>query len=684
MFVCRGCLRSLTGTGPSVLGPRLLTSWRTTTAPVSSRRTVYVGKGIKVDLRSTLADRVEHGDPRYASKTRKSVTEELRVDDGEDLAYEGVSPKGGELGKERYEKKLQAAVKKRLELYPDPYHIAQQVSRALEKGSFDEALLMARMASRNAKVEVSWNHLIDYQLKNKRLHAAIKLYNEMKKRAQIPNAKTYTISFRGCAHSLHPKLAVAEATRIYNFMIKSGSLKPNTIHMNAVLEVCARAGDLESLFTVLATSNSGLRCPDAHTYTIVFNALRYDVSNAGKANLGLIDDDVKREIQKNIQRASSIWADVIENWRSARLIIDDHLVCRIPHGRTKNNESVLELLEQTMQPPRPNPAKLPPVPIPVEPRTHAAPEDAAPINRSCCCQTARAGTDSRRYQNMTAKARRTSPRPKPNPLPRPGPALSSLTNTRKTASAPKYWSYFRDHLNVVPDAENHFCYLRALALGHASAHVAAHIASLPTPLLSPVTFRRGLSACVSDNLNKDAFKHASQIFDVMTTKQRYPDALSMRLYLQVARASTRHFYEPSPSAGGGKPAHSRQLILALDRMWEPFRILSGSLSYPEAATRSPEAERDAKRGDMQEVLATARRMTAAIDRVVNDDEMVPGGSAGERKQMVKLLRTRRAVLQRWIERCLAKLYPDGPPPEEKEKAYEGRERRGGSSVLDEL
>lgn len=180
MFVCRGCLRSLTGTGPSVLGPRLLTSWRTTTAPVSSRRTVYVGKGIKVDLRSTLADRVEHGDPRHASRMRKSAAEELRVDVGEDLGYEGVSPKGGELGKERYEKKLQAAVKKRLELYPDPYHIAQQVSRALEKGSFDEALLMARMASRNAKVEVSWNHLIDYQLKNKRLHAAIKIYNEVR------------------------------------------------------------------------------------------------------------------------------------------------------------------------------------------------------------------------------------------------------------------------------------------------------------------------------------------------------------------------------------------------------------------------------------------------------------------------------------------------------------------------
>jgi pentatricopeptide repeat protein len=71
---------------------------------------------------------------------------------------------------------------------PDPYHIAQYISSALQKDKFDEALMMTRMASRNKKVEVSWNHLIDYLLKKHRLNAAIKLYNEVRPSSAIPGS----------------------------------------------------------------------------------------------------------------------------------------------------------------------------------------------------------------------------------------------------------------------------------------------------------------------------------------------------------------------------------------------------------------------------------------------------------------------------------------------------------------
>jgi hypothetical protein len=487
----------------------------------------------------------------------------------------------------------------------------------------------------------------------------------MKKRAQIPNAKTYTIIFRGCAQSLHPKLAVSEATRIYNFMVKQGALKPNTIHMNAVLEVCARAGDLESLFTILSTANGNLRAPDAHTYTIVLNALRHDVGKTEKGNLGLVDAEVRREMQKNIQRARAIWADVVVNWRSAKLILDEHLVFAMGRiltvGDYKDNESVLELLEQTMKMPRfdqPNVA----LPASSDP-TCATTEDAAPPE----AQTADTS-------NLSPKARKELATSRANDAPlfaKPGNktlslVLSVLTNTRKTSSAPKYWSYFTEILNVTPDAENYYTYLRALAAGHASAHVATLVTSMPTPLLSPLTFRRAFTACIDDNLNKDAFRHACRIFDDMTSRQRYPDALSMRLFLQVARASTRHFHERPDdyaSVGGGKRAHGKQILSALDRMWEPFRILQGSLSYPEGATRSPQEELERKRADMQEILATARRMIAGIDRVLNEDDMC---DAKERK----IWRPRRIVLQLAVERWLRKIYPNGRPMAEKRTALE--------------
>lgn len=76
-------------------------------------------------------------------------------------------------------KALEWVVKKHLEHMKDPYRIAEHVLRTLEKGRFEEAALLTRKASRDAKVTVSWNHLIDYQMRNQRLHSAIKLYNEV-------------------------------------------------------------------------------------------------------------------------------------------------------------------------------------------------------------------------------------------------------------------------------------------------------------------------------------------------------------------------------------------------------------------------------------------------------------------------------------------------------------------------
>jgi hypothetical protein len=491
----------------------------------------------------------------------------------------------------------------------------------------------------------------------------------MKKRAQIPNAKTYTIIFRGCAHSIHPKLAVAEATRIYNFMIKTGPLKPNTIHMNAVLEVCARANDLESLFTVLATGFGHIRSPDALTYTIILNALRHEVKNASSGNIGLVDEEVKREIEKNLERARAIWGDVIASWRSGKIILDEHIVCAmgraLAEGEYQDNDSVLDLLEQTMRIPRldkPN-AKLPPAPEP-----KSTPGDAA---------SADAGVDNALdTTDMSPKHRRELARSttdKKTPLfAKPGNnalslALVVLTKTRKTGSATKYWTYFTEHLGVVPDNDNRWAYLGALTAGHASAQVANFIETMPRADLSGITFRRGLSACISDNLNPDAFKHACRIFDVMIATQRYPDALAMRLFLHAARANTRHFHQDA--ARDGRLAHGAQIAAALDRMWEPFRILSGSLSYPApgtaaAAARSPQEELNKKRVDMSEIQATARRMIAAVDRADT------GGLLDAKA--TKLWRTRRIVLHKAVERWVRKLYPDGAPPEERQVLNEAK------------
>jgi pentatricopeptide repeat protein len=78
------------------------------------------------------------------------------------------------------EKAIRWKVKKHLEYLENDYKIAEHVERTLERGDYDEALLLVREASRKTNVVVSWNHLIDYLMQKQRLHAAVKLYNEVR------------------------------------------------------------------------------------------------------------------------------------------------------------------------------------------------------------------------------------------------------------------------------------------------------------------------------------------------------------------------------------------------------------------------------------------------------------------------------------------------------------------------
>ncbi len=80
---------------------------------------------------------------------------------------------------ERSPKKLQWIANKHLQYLDDPYNIADHVLKILERDQYDEALVLTQEASKDKKVVVSWNHLINYQLRNQRLHAAVKLYNEV-------------------------------------------------------------------------------------------------------------------------------------------------------------------------------------------------------------------------------------------------------------------------------------------------------------------------------------------------------------------------------------------------------------------------------------------------------------------------------------------------------------------------
>ncbi|KAG5925490.1 hypothetical protein E4U53_003292 [Claviceps sorghi] len=261
--------------------------------------------------------------------------------------------------------KLQRAVKKHLAHMDDPWKIAQHVEQTLQKNRFDEALLLTQQSSKDGQVVVAWNHLIGYQLERQQLKQAIKLFNDastmtrplalghtkhMKKRGQLPNVQTFTIIFRGCAKAKHAQTAVAEAIKHYNLLLADKRIQPNSIHLNAVLNVCARAGDLDSMFLIADTANDSTRAPTAYTYTTILNALRHD---AIKDMPHLSPQQQAANLQKAIDRSRGLWVEVMEKWNQGRVLVDEELVCAMGRvlllaPKREDKRRVLHLLHQTM------------------------------------------------------------------------------------------------------------------------------------------------------------------------------------------------------------------------------------------------------------------------------------------------------------------------------------------------
>lgn len=461
----------------------------------------------------------------------------------------------------------------------------------------------------------------------------------------MPNAQTYTILFRGFAKSEHPKLAVSEAVRIYHSMLNSQRLQPNIIHMNAVLDVCRAAGDLDSLWSIVSTADDKLRSPDDRTYTIILIALRPKIptyrlrmerpteeEDDPEADVG--GEAVGAANMAVINQAKAIWEEVIGKWRKAKLVIDERLVCAMGrmllHGGREENDEILDLVEQTMCIPRQDKVT---GSLPLDDRPKPVPAAGQPSQ-----SVVKAGRESldRAWSRIKGK-----PRPADYAVPGTNTLsliLESIRATRKTSLGPKYWDLFVNDFKVEPDQENYHTFLRLLRVGNASTRTADVIQSMPVSMLMPKTFRISLSCCVRDNLNRHAFANATRIFKAMKGL-RHPDAMAMRLYLQAARANFRPL-TANMSEMDGKLALGRQITIALDNMWEPFGTLTRSFSFSSRPTHSPEEAWERNGNEQMEAMALAKKMVAAMDFVVTE------GAAED--DVIKQMKPRRNVLNRYV------------------------------------
>ncbi|KAI1085837.1 hypothetical protein F5B20DRAFT_21137 [Whalleya microplaca] len=507
------------------------------------------------------------------------------------------------------------AANKQLQYMKDPLHIANHVKNTLDKGRFDDAALIVRKASAYTKLVVSWNHLIDYQLREGRLHAALKLFNEMKKRAQFPNAQTFTIIFRGCAKSPHTKRALAETVKLYQNMLASDRIKPNIIHLNAALQVCARAQDLDSMFTIVQSANDGLRAPNNLTYTTILNALRR--STEDKHNYTPADivntSEVEKDVAQVIGQAKGLWEEVISKWKAGSVVIDEEVVCAMGRillmGNIHDVDSIGALIEQTMM-------------IPVEDSreiAHASGEVNDPFKNRADPKLGPAARGNSKIKAPGAPSLHHA-LPGKNSL---SLILSALEKTGKTTRAERYWGIFTKRYGVIPDAENWSRLLSVYRRAKNSSRAVAALRSMPDNLMVPKSFRSAMSTCLRDNLNKSSFNNATQVLEIMLTTLRIPDLLTLRTYLRVAYANRRLFIEHHKgNFNAAMNAYGKQLSVALDNLWKPYRIAAKHCVYNKTEPPNSKAE----------VVALARKMITTYDRLIFND-MLSGPETERLKPM---------------------------------------------------
>ncbi|KAL8774504.1 MAG: hypothetical protein Q9209_000877 [Squamulea sp. 1 TL-2023] len=467
----------------------------------------------------------------------------------------------------------------------DPLKLAENTIALLREDDNHKALDLVRLASKQTPCTVSWNHLVDYEMSKGRTQKAVKIYNEMKKRAQKPDAQTYTILLRGLSWHPHLQESLPLALKIYHSMFAENCpVKPNIIHTNAVLKVCALARDMDALWGVAAKlPPKGPGAPNNRTFTTILNAIR-NIAWHNDKDLG--DEEWEEKSlrrQRAVMQGRKIWEEIIPRWRAGDMMIDEELVCAMGRllllGSTEQDyDDVLSLAEQVMALPRQK-RRL------GEPQEIADTTSAMAAGHAGIKETSQNESDQlENDEGLLESQGEDTASPPPSSVPtmdaalanvfrpkasvprlsvaRPGRNTLSLLldaciNLRAVPSAQAYWGLLTDPsgpYNVDPDSENFHTYLRVLRLQRASKAASGLIADMYSgelkamQMLQPKTFRIAFSACVRDNKNPHVMEHATQILTTMCKTLPEPDLKALEIFVQLAASQVQRDFHVTLNA----------------------------------------------------------------------------------------------------------------------------------------
>lgn len=623
MFECRACtLRCLRALAGDIL-------------PTTSART----------HRPILHSRLPNTPPRRLASTSAAVATAPKDDyvpftsaNGLTVGTNTPSNKSGRINIDN-----ERALKKELLYLPDPLKFAEHVHYTLRNKSPEKALDLCRLASKTMSCVVAWNHVINWHMQQRpaKISDAVKIYNEMKKRAQFPDAFTYMLLLRGLvgqssAHRMEETKEenAAKAVAIYHSMSSPTSrVQPNIMHTNAVLKVCSFAFDMDAFWSVVGKiPNRGKDSADHITYSIILHALRHNVLSKNKD----IDEDaiVKRRNQA-VAEGRRIWPEIITRWRAGEVKIDEELVCAMGRllllsSRLHDWDDVLNLVQQTM-----NMERLVAPVGSAERRTEHVPQPRAEEEKegesaqlTPSSQIALESTKNTPSAKVFKPIHPAAPRPGQDPqdaglnfVKPANDTLSLLIETCVQMRAPKtasaYWELLTSPTyGLQPDEANYQGQLRQLRLNRASAQAARLIETMPEMGVRArgTTYRLAMAVCMRDLKNHKVLENAGRIVKVMEKGMVDVDVQTVQSYLGLALMSH----------------DGKKIVEVLDRLDGLVHGLRSRLAYgPDGSSDSSSvdgenggAEGHAK--DRVEIVKFLQTMIGAMDTLMNRN-LVPRG-----------------------------------------------------------
>jgi hypothetical protein len=501
----------------------------------------------------------------------------------------------------------------------DKVKVLRRTKELLRDQRQAEALQLVRLASREQQCTIAWNAILEDLMETKKVNDAFRVYNDvclflpslmgvsslttisiqMKKRAQIPDSYTYSTLFNGLTANAKAANVGERATKLWQSLNNPNSkVRPSILLTNAALKACASANDIDAVWSIAgAIPDAGAEAANSITYTTIFNAMRFntEIPFGTEASEGQ-----QAALNTATAQGRQIWVDIISRWTTAKLTLDEDLVCAM--GRLllaglkpQDWDSVFSLVAQTMNIPREppllqvkdrsfNPDKVNELPPPFAQSDRTMRTDAADVSMATGQEF---GPVSEKKKGVWVK-----------------PSNQTLTLLIETCqkmflskASTQYWRLLTDpsgSFAIKADSPSLHAFLRMLRQSKASSDAVRFVRDeMKGQPGEAKTFRIAMSTCVRNQHSSTAMLEATELMDIMLMRMRAVDPKAGIMYMKLALTTP----------------HVNDTVVALNYM-TPQR------------TQLHDFVRNEVRRDTESFLELAKLVISGFDRVISA-EAVP-------------------------------------------------------------